>query len=310
PAGITLSTTRLVLPATVPIDTLAASDQRLRPEDPHWPLIAMTLLTQIALGAVAATVLAELLLGAHRAGALTGGALCAAGAGGLAMAVSLLHLGRPIQAWRALRNLRTSWLSREVALFGLFSVGAIAYAVAWFAGLPTLGLGLLTVGLGAAGVYASGRLYLVPARPVWNSPRTLVAFFATALAMGPLVVALAVDRPAFGGVGVRLLLTAAAAGTVAQLFVYQALIERVASRGEREYRGTARLLFEHFRAVFFMRIAFAAATCALVALATLGAASAGVLAGALACAGAGELIGRYLFYVTVTPMSTAGTFFR
>ena len=36
------------------------------------------------------------------------------GAGGRAR----LHLGRPAHAWKALRNLRRSWLSREVALFG------------------------------------------------------------------------------------------------------------------------------------------------------------------------------------------------
>ncbi|HZN16517.1 MAG TPA: DmsC/YnfH family molybdoenzyme membrane anchor subunit [Acidimicrobiales bacterium] len=309
PADITLSTTRVILPATTPAMTLVASDQRVRPEHPHWPLIALTLLTQLALGAVAATVAAELIVGGRRADALTGGAVAAAVCGALAMAVSLLHLGRPIQAWRALRNLRSSWLSREVALFGLFAIGAISYAAAWFAGLPTLALGVVTVGLGAAGVYASGRLYLVPARPVWNSPRTLVAFFATAMATGPLVALLAVDRDALGG-GAALLLSVGAGGTIAQLLVYRALIERVAGRGEREYRGTARLLFEHFRTLFFVRLALAASCCGLLAIAAFASTSSALLGAALCAAAVGELLGRYLFYVTVTPMSTAGTFHR
>jgi DMSO reductase anchor subunit len=300
PAHITISTTKVVLPASVPVDTLAASDQRVRPEHPHWPLIALTLLTQLALGAVAATVFAE----GGRAGAVV-----AAMAGALALAVSIAHLGRPIQAWRALRNLKTSWLSREVALFGAFAAGALAYAGAELGGGPTLPVGLLTVAIGGAGVYASGRLYLVPARPVWNSPRTLVAFFATTAATGPLVVAL-VGGDGVGRGALDLLLAAGAAGTIAQLLVYQALVERVASRGEREYRGTARLLFNHFRRMFVVRVACAASACVLLVLSIITGAGAAVVALALGFTAVGELLGRYLFYVTVTPMSTAGTFHR
>ena len=36
----------------------------------------------------------------------------------MALTASLGHLGRPAHAWKALRNLRRSWLSREVVLFG------------------------------------------------------------------------------------------------------------------------------------------------------------------------------------------------
>ncbi|MCM2254220.1 MAG: 4Fe-4S binding protein [Vicinamibacteria bacterium] len=42
------------------------------------------------------------------------------GAGGLVMALSTLHLGRPSRAWRAILNWRTSWLSREALLAGAF----------------------------------------------------------------------------------------------------------------------------------------------------------------------------------------------
>jgi DMSO reductase anchor subunit len=39
-----------------------------------------------------------------------------------AMALSLLHLGSKLRAWRALMNIRRSWLSREIAAFALFMV--------------------------------------------------------------------------------------------------------------------------------------------------------------------------------------------
>ena len=37
---------------------------------------------------------------------------------GLGMAASTGHLGKPLRAYRAIRNLRTSWLSREVVAVG------------------------------------------------------------------------------------------------------------------------------------------------------------------------------------------------
>ncbi len=39
-----------MLPADVPAETFAASDWDLQPEHPHWPLVWLTLLTQVARG--------------------------------------------------------------------------------------------------------------------------------------------------------------------------------------------------------------------------------------------------------------------
>src|SRR5207253_9475046 len=110
-ADLTLSTTRFEVPDGLPLETFGGSDWALRPEDPHWPLVWLTLLTQAAVGAS--------LTAGEGAGRLTAAVLAA-----VALAVSLLHLGRPLYAWKALRNLRRSWLSREVALFGAY--GALA----------------------------------------------------------------------------------------------------------------------------------------------------------------------------------------
>ena len=54
----------------------------------------------------------------------------------LALAASLFHLGRPWRAPLALLRLTSSWLSREVFLFGLFLVALGIYAV-----LPVMNLG-------------------------------------------------------------------------------------------------------------------------------------------------------------------------
>jgi len=306
PSEITLSTTRIAVPAGLPTGMQAANERPVSPEHPHWPLIVLTLLTQLSLGTVATTVVLE---GAGARG-LEGAAMGASLAGAAALAASLFHLGRPTRAFKALRNLRTSWLSREVAWFGLFSVLSFAYAATG----PSLPLGLAASAAGGAGVYASARLYLVPARPVWNSRRTPAAFFATAVAIGPLVALLCLDHSRLTAAWVSTLLAAAAAGTGGQLAVQLRLRHVVRSRGDRQHRGTAELLAGPLQTLFWARIAAAATGLALLAFtaaAPLGsAAGAGRLASATAVVALGELAGRYLFYVTVVPFRVAGSFFR
>jgi formate dehydrogenase iron-sulfur subunit len=296
-SSITVSTTRIALPAGLPAEAEPARNWAVEPEDPHWPLVFLTLLTQLAVGTTAAVV------ALRGRGRLGGGAGAAAAAGVLALLASVFHLGRPAHAWKALRNLRRSWLSREVALFGAFAAASVAYAATWPLGAHSAraAIGAAAVSLGIGGVFASGRLYMVPARPVWNSVRTIVAFFATALSLGPLVVGVGHPTP-------RLAL-AAGAGIVCQLAVYQQLAASVAVRREHEWTAFGRLLFRRFRRLLAVRIGCGVLGLGLV-LAGAVDASAWRVAAAFVAVAAGELIGRYLFYVTVVPMTADGSFFR
>jgi Fe-S-cluster-containing dehydrogenase component/DMSO reductase anchor subunit len=264
-SDLTLSTTRYEVPAGVPLEAFGGSEWALRPEDPHWPLVWLTLLTQAAVGAS--------LTAGDRAGRLSAAVLALA-----ALAASLLHLGRPLHAWKALRNLRRSWLSREVALFGAYGALA-AFAVAVPAAAPVAAL------VGVAGVYASGRLYMVPGRPAWCTRLTLARFGATTLALGGLAT------------GEREL---AVAGVVGGLVVTATNLSRLA-RGDRiEWWGTVRLALRRFRMLSVL-----AATLSVAGIAV---ALAGPLLLALALVAGGELIGRYLFYVTVVPLDMPGSF--
>jgi len=319
PSAITISTSRIELPADLPPDTRPANGRRVTPEDPHWPLVVLTLLTQLSLGTVAATVLLELLgagaISRRGAGGLAGPAVAAFAAGTVALAASLLHLGRPSRALKALRNLRTSWLSREVALFSVFALLSFGYAACWAATVTTgtLALGLAATAVGVAGVYASARLYLVPARPVWNSRRTPAAFFATAAATGPLLALLSVDRSRLRPGWIALLMGLAAAGTVGQLAVQAHLVTQLRRGTDRQHQGGADLLLGWFRGLFHARLAAAGTGLALLlftAAAPLGGAAAGGrLATGLVVIALGELAGRYLFYVTVVPYGVAPSFF-
>jgi Fe-S-cluster-containing dehydrogenase component/DMSO reductase anchor subunit len=308
PVAITLSTTRIVLPPGDLAGMTAADDYRVEPEDAHWPLVALTLLTQLSLGMVAATVVLQLAGAASRA-VMGGAAVGAFAAGAVALGASLLHLGQPERALKALRNVRTSWLSREVALFSAFSGLSLAYAATL---APVAGV--LAVVAGVAGVYASGRLYLVPARPVWNSWRTPVAFFATAAATGPLLAYFALDRSRVANGWLVALVAVAAAGTVAQVAVQAHLATAVRRGTDRQHQGTAHLLLERFGGRFQGRLALAVVALMLLAGALLeplaGPAAAGRVGAAVVVVAGGELLGRWLFYVTVVPFRVAGSFFR
>ena len=267
PSGLTRSTTRIDLPAADLDGTVAASDVDLHPEHPHWPLVFLTLLTQVALGISVTSI-------------TTGDRLAAAAVAGVALGGSLGHLGRPIHAVKALRNLRRSWLSREVALLGAYAALA-AVAV----GVPALAPAAAAVGV--AGVFASGRLYVVPGRPSWDTPLTIAAFTLTALATGPLLT---------GHPGV------AVAALGAQLAVWLANLARLSRDPRLEATGTVTLYRHPFGSLTALRWAAAAGGTGL--------ALAGWPLAALAAVGLGELIGRYLFYVTVVPLNIPGPWRR
>jgi formate dehydrogenase iron-sulfur subunit len=181
PADDSLSTTRITLPAATARDLRKVDITHLQTEQPHWPLIIMTVLTQLSVGLFAMiswtqfTSKGDLRLTAGLALAIAVAALLA----------STSHLGRPIHAARALKMWKRSWLSREVLLFSLFAVSATICSASLVLGSAAAPfLGVVTSLLGLAGIAVSARLYLAPGRPAWNSAVTFVEFFATALLLG------------------------------------------------------------------------------------------------------------------------------
>ena len=108
--------------------------------------------------------------------------------------ISVLHLGRPAYAWRALKMWRRSWLSREVLLFGLFFV-ALSHVSRQPPGSAPSTLSPVPMVLhrfskswhpcfGIAGILASAYIYLVPARPAWNMLHTPVDFLLSSALLG------------------------------------------------------------------------------------------------------------------------------
>ncbi len=290
-ADDSLSTTRITLPTRMPRDVRKVDQYRLRPEQPHWPLIVMTVLTQLSAGAFTSIWLLEILSARiHRSASLV--ALFVAV---LALCASTLHLGRPVHAMRALKMWRRSWLSREVLMFTLFAGAATAYSLTLWLGLSeSVLLGGVTSLFGLAGVYASARLYLVPGRPAWNSPFTVAEFLLTATLLGSAGATILSDASSFAR------LATAVAG-VATLLVTGSKMFWLKQSSGHELRGTFRLLttvlsgrlswriLALITGLFMLQFAHTRWTAIPVAFALI----------------AGEFIDRYLFFVSVVPTNMA-----
>ena len=311
PSGVptgdgSLSTTRVTLPANLPPNASPRDATHVTPAEPHWPLVVMTVLTQLSVGAFATIWLLQLLgAGTHLGAAALGSLLV----GGLALGASTMHLGRPIHAYRALKMWKRSWLSREVLMFGAFSNVAAFYAAALWLGLPGSELlGALTVIFGLAGVTASAYIYRVPARPAWNTPYTLLQFNFTAALLGPLFAAV------IGAGEARWLAPAAAVMGVFIALVLALRFLRLIASENLELKGTARLLSTVLRRQFMLRGGLLAVGAVVMPLLItsrpdlspfIGSLLMGV---SLVLAVAGEILGRYLFFVSVVPRQMAAAY--
>lgn len=154
----------------------------------EWPLAVFTVAVQFACGlAFAATILDWQARPSEEA--LTKSlALFVFPVIAVGLLASLLHLGRPLSAWRALTNAGQSRLSQEVLLVGAFALSALAYGAMWWNGVtgPRLACGFSTVALGVVAVVATASVYRIPVQPVWHSVWMPVSFLGTALLLGGL----------------------------------------------------------------------------------------------------------------------------
>jgi formate dehydrogenase iron-sulfur subunit len=295
----------LTVPATtyrskrpVPSDWVAADRSSVHPSHGHTPLAVMLVLTQAAVGM---TVAAAWL--AHRQSTDTEVlAAVGLGTGLLALGASILHLGRPLLAWRAILGLRHSWLSREILAFGLFAGAGTACAAARLVDLPSDLIRVAeaaTVAGGIAGVACSTALYAVTGRRWWRTPVTGTRFAATTLACGAAGTAavLATAAPDLAGPLIDELVLAAAAGVLISVVV--PLIPLIAPGRRRgvdawELGATRRLLGHQLSGRFLARVVLAAI--GMVLLAAAGS-SAAVLAVAALVITLGEYHERRLFFL-------------
>ena len=301
-----------------------ANERFLKPAHAETPLVFMTVLTQVSLGAFVALFFGEALsvFGFSLARADTILALAALIPALIGLPLSALHLGRPIFAHRAIRNLKTSWLSREALFLGVFAALGSLSALLLFLEAPLL-LRLLAesgaLATGVYGIYAQSMIYRVAARPSWNTPLTTASFFGSAN-VGLLLIAATLFVFGEWRSGVALYAFALCVGVFSigalreDMGRYAALKEGAPNYYELE--RTKRLLNDRFCSLKLFRIAALPFFAVVLPLLIIVASEAGAytsatilsicaLLGSFVC----ELVGRYLFFVSVVPTGLAGNFF-
>jgi anaerobic dimethyl sulfoxide reductase subunit C (anchor subunit) len=161
----------------------------------EWALITFSILAQMSVGAFIVLGVVHYFsrrqAGEHQADQLSDRALLAIfPVLGLGLLASLLHLGNPINAYKAVTNLGTSWLSREILFGVLFAVVGFAFALMQWRKLSTFAVRNLVAGvaaaLGVVLVYSMAMVYAIPTRPSWNLITTPISFFVTTLLLGVL----------------------------------------------------------------------------------------------------------------------------
>lgn len=160
-----------------------------------WALITFTILVQMSVGSMwvleVAHFFAARKYGAEEADRLSDRALYAlVPVIVLAFIASLLHLGNPFSAYRAVTNLGSSWLSREILFGVIFAVLAFLFAFLQWRKIGSRVLrnviGWLAALVGLVLVFSMSNVYLLQAQPAWNSWATPVSFFATTFLLGVL----------------------------------------------------------------------------------------------------------------------------
>jgi len=164
------------------------------------PLVAFTLLAQMAIGAFWAVAVILFGLPDHHLGEqISLGPMLAIGSLiAIALVVSLFHLGAPKNAWRVLAHLRKSWLSREILFTLAFAGSWLLTLSSWMqprvdSNSNTLflrnALVVITALTGAVGIYSMARVYRLKTVPAWCNWRIMAGFFVTAFLLGQLLAA-------------------------------------------------------------------------------------------------------------------------
>lgn len=161
----------------------------------EWALIIFTIVMQMAVGAFVVLggvhFFAERRSGIAEADKLSDRSLLAIGPVVVfGLLVTLLHLGNPVNAPRAISNFGSSWLSREIVLALTFVIGGAIFAMMQWrkVSTPTIrnAIALVVAAVGLVLIFAMASIYRIPTIPAWDSIATPVAFYITTFLLGSL----------------------------------------------------------------------------------------------------------------------------
>jgi DMSO reductase anchor subunit len=287
----------------------------------------MLVLTQLSVGAFCLEGLLRQLFPANLMMQLSAvHALVALVAGLLALGTSMLHLGRPLHAWRAVIGLRTSWLSREIVIFSIFAGLAVGDAASFWVkalrGLNPGGLGVAVAVSGLFGVFCSVLIYHDTRRAFWRGWPVGLKFYGTTALLGTAAILFVttlqgllspsvVAHAAYQELTVFLskLLVAI---TVLKLSLEAVVFRHLEDDGSPALKQTARLLAGELAEITTSRFLVGLVGGVLLPLTFIvqrpaaGFSTLGVTLWIFVFAVGGELLERFLFFTASVPMRMPG----
>ncbi len=154
-------------------------------------LVAFTLLSQAAVGLYFFLSLGMLVFPSEIAAFFLHGQIISLVLSLLAMIFSFTHLAYPMHALFALKNLKSSWLSREILFLSIWIILLLADVLVGFSkrNIELLNtLHFTSLGFGILLIWAMSRLYMLRTLPGWRKAHTPLIFFQSALLAGSYII--------------------------------------------------------------------------------------------------------------------------
>ena len=321
--NITKPTTRYTLPENMP-EFKPADEHITKPAHSELPLVFMTTLTQMSVGAMVALGLGETI-------ALFGFDNLATGSFWLSLFIilpaliglplSALHLGRPLMAYKAMKNWRNSWLSKEALALGIYAGFGCTLAFGYFIESSfIIFISMMSACItGIYGIYAQSMIYRIKARPSWDQETTTKKFLGTGY-LGLLLISLILVIQGFY----------ASAMAILSITMLASFYQSVVINDEKSFYNNLRQndknyyqlnktkfllkntfskhLTTRYLSLHFFGLLLPLFTILLLANGSIDTAIV-ILSLCFVGSTLSELLGRYLFYVSVVPLGLAGNFF-
>jgi len=286
----------------------------------EWPLMMFTLLSQLAVGTYIVLLFIRFSLMKNDtplSARLTNPGIKAVGPiMALALVLSLFHLGTPMGAYRAVFNLASSWLSREIITAGGFFVCWFLSYSNFKQGRSGAALGIVTALLGLAAIFSNASVHAMSVRPAWMDVNTYLAFFGTTFALGCVgatsLVAFELKGNAVPAPIGKLLKIVAVIAVIAVAvpLVYTPVFVSTLNAGPAAAHDSAAMISGTYLMPLVIGALLSLAGVALLYSVLKNPQSilpVNQALGALMLIAAGEFIGRYIFYATAVSIFTGRT---
>ncbi len=159
----------------------------------EWPLLIFTVCMQAAIGGMLMLWLYYKKISysgeAKTFAAMRMPLLVIAGLSLIGLIASFAHLGTPTNAFNTIRNIGSSWMSREILVTGMFIAAVfITVGLAIVQKRVNPMLLLISALIGLVDIYCMAAIYAKTLVSGWNSINTFTSFYGTALVLGPVLI--------------------------------------------------------------------------------------------------------------------------